>query len=803
LPLLLWLDEPSADGGQLSRTVRVAGWAAGGSPIVRIEVMCDAAPVGLAELGHPRPDVATRHPNLAQSDRAGFSLAWDTTRLTRGRHTLTVRAVDVLGRVTEIARTVEAEPPLLLDLDELSPDGCPVSGLVRVSGWAAGADPIARVEVACDALPIGVAEIGLLRPDVAAGYPNLAESDRAGFSLLWDTRRLTQGQHTLAVRAVDLNGGLAEVSRTVEVEPPLLLDLDELSPDGSPVSGLVRISGWAAGADPIARVEVACDAVPIGVAEIGLFRPDVAAGYPNLAQADRSGFCLTWDTTRASQGTHTVTVRAVDVKGRVAEWAGIVEVESLVLLDLDQPAPDADRLSGFIKVSGWAAGASPIVRVEVACDGVPVGIAEIGLPRPDVAACHPTLAAVERSGFAMVLEASLLAPGLHELTVQAFDARQRVKRVARQITVPPIRRPGKRPKCKRFALYTSSLGNYFFNEIRDLLAAGLEQLGFVVEIRNERYWYDEDADWHVVIAPHEFFHLGAGRSLLREDVPSHLILLNTEQRSTPWFSLASECFWRAHSIWDINYESSLLIRSRGYACGYLPLGYVHDFAPAGIVEELPEHYGTCFVEPQIRGRAYAGASFGERPIDVMFIGHASRRRDRFFAKAASVFSRYRCYLHFSDVSRPVIPGMTTHMNTATVVGLAQRAKILVNVHHGDDRYFEWHRMVMLGIWQRALVVTEPSGMAPPFRAGVDFVETPLDEMAHTIEYYLSSAEGSRKARETIERGFSTLTESCRLTDTLRQLILDLLNVPEFPERFTTASGEKPGALKEPKSMRAR
>jgi hypothetical protein len=403
----------------------------------------------------------------------------------------------------------------------------------------------------------------------------------------------------------------------------------------------------------------------------------------------------------------------------------------------------------------------------------------------------------------MVLEASLLAPGQHELTVQAFDARRRVARVSRQINVPPIRRPQRRPKCKRFALYTSSLGNYFFNEIRDLLAAGLEQLGFVVEMRNERYWFDEDADWHVVIAPHEFFHLGGGRSLLYDAVPSHLILLNTEQRSTPWFSLAYECFWRAHSIWDINYESSQLIRSRGYACSHLPLGYVPDFAPAEIVDELPEHYGTCFIEPQIRGGVHAGAPFGERPIDVMFIGHSSRRRDRFFAKAAPVFSRYRCYLHFSDLSRPVIPGLTTHMDTATVIGLAQRAKILVNVHHGDDKYFEWHRIVMLGIWQRALVVSEPSGMAPPFRPGVDFVETPLDEMAQTIEYYLSSAEGPRQAHEIIERGFSTLTESCRLKDALRRLILDLLNVPEFPERFSTPSAGKPRALTEPKSMRTR
>jgi hypothetical protein len=354
------------------------------------------------------------------------------------------------------------------------------------------------------------------------------------------------------------------------------------------------------------------------------------------------------------------------------------------------------------------------------------------------------------------------------------------------MTVAPARQPERRPNCKRFALYTSSLGNYFFDEIRDLLAAGLEQLGFVVEIRDERYWFDDDADWHVVIAPHEFFYLGTGRNLLRAEAPAQLILVNTEQPSTQWFSLASDCFWRAHSIWDINYESALLIRSRGHLCSYLTLGYVPGFRPAELVEELPEHYGTCGVGPDIRGRSHAGAAFAERPIDVLFVGHASRRRERFFAKAAPVLSRYRCYLHLSTLGGPVIPGVTTHMNTATVVGLAQRAKIFVNVHHGDDRYFEWHRIVMLGIWQRALVISEPSGAAPPFQAGLDFVETPLDGMAETIDYYLSSSEGSIEAHEITQRGFRTLTESCRLSDCLRRLILDLHCVPEFPRRFVTS-----------------
>jgi hypothetical protein len=391
----------------------------------------------------------------------------------------------------------------------------------------------------------------------------------------------------------------------------------------------------------------------------------------------------------------------------------------------------------------------------------------------------------------VAVDLSFLAPGEHELIIRAVDPRHHTTDVARQIVIEKRQaaRSILRPSCKRFALYTSSIGNYFFDEIRSLLAAGLRELGFVVETRDERGGFSDSADWHIVIAPHEFFSLGAGRGMLREEAPPGLILLNTEQPSTRWFALAFECFGKAHSIWDINHESSQLINGRGYACGYLPLGYVPGFEPANRIEALPEHYGTSCLEPRIRGHLRRGGEFAERPIDLLFVGHASRRREDFFAKAAPVLSRYRCYLHFSDVSAPVIPGVTTHMNTATVIGLAQRSKVHLNVHHGDDRYFEWHRIVMLGIWQRALVISERCGSAPPFQAGVDFVEASLEEMPETIDYYLRSAEGLREGHQIVQRGFRTLIEGCRLADALRRLILELYAVPEFPRRFRGTSRE--------------
>ena len=125
------------------------------------------------------------------------------------------------------------------------------------------------------------------------------------------------------------------------------------------------------------------------------------------------------------------------------------------------------------------------------------------------------------------------------------------------------------------------------------------------------------------------------------------------------------------------------------------------------------------METEISNRSYFHQPLSDRPIDIFFIAHASERRRAFFAKHASFLSKYRCYLHIPNLIGPVISGRTTDMDTKTVIGLEQRSKIILNIHHGQDVYFEWHRIVMHGIWQKALVISEPCSPAPPFWHGAD------------------------------------------------------------------------------------
>lgn len=326
---------------------------------------------------------------------------------------------------------------------------------------------------------------------------------------------------------------------------------------------------------------------------------------------------------------------------------------------------------------------------------------------------------------------------------------------------------------KHFAVYTSSLGNYFFEEIRDLIASGLRQLGAKVTLVNECEEYLPDADWHIVIAPHEFFYLGMGETRRQGALPENLILVNTEQPSTQWFALSLTMFRHARAIWDIDYHSSREISKRGFNCSYLPLGFVPNFTSYERIDDLPEAIAPQALTHSARKHSYLFDPWPQRPIDILFMGTMSKKREEFFARFDGVAARYNSYLHKIPAGEPLLPGHPWYLGTSGSAGLAQRSKLVINIHRGNDVYFEWQRVVMLGIWQRTLVISEPCTSAPPFEAGKDYVEASAVEIPKLVDYYLATADGQRKAQEIIDHGYLTLTKGCLITDYLSALLNEL------------------------------
>jgi hypothetical protein len=307
-------------------------------------------------------------------------------------------------------------------------------------------------------------------------------------------------------------------------------------------------------------------------------------------------------------------------------------------------------------------------------------------------------------------------------------------------------------------------------EIRDLIAAGLRELGCHVVVQSESAGLNTDVDLQIVIAPHEFFFLGQGERLRHESWPDNVILVTTEQPWTKWFARASECLPKAQAVWDIDFQTARHLRRMGIACDHLPLGYVPNHDPLNQVAKLAEHYGSCFLAEEIGSTASARGPLATRPLDLVFIGGMAHRRELFFTHAAPILADFNSYIHINGSNSPVIPGQNSYIDTATAVGLSQRSKILLNIHRGNDVYFEWHRMVMHGLWQKTLVVSEVSSVAPPFKAGVDYVEATLDELPRTLHYFLRTPRGQRQAQEIAENGHETLVKECRLSQFLDLLL---------------------------------
>lgn len=326
------------------------------------------------------------------------------------------------------------------------------------------------------------------------------------------------------------------------------------------------------------------------------------------------------------------------------------------------------------------------------------------------------------------------------------------------------------------AVYYSTSGNYFFQEIALLLHAGITQAGFRAELRTDEHGAAADAGFHLVVAPHEFFPLGRGASCFGKNAGDRLLLLNTEQPQTQWYRLAAAMFPHARHIFDMDRETAAANHAAGLPASHLPLGFVENFAPYSTDRDLQPGPETEALGMDVRRWRDTGRLLTERPIALSFVGGETARRSAFFAKASPLLEQHECHLRLMPGgSGPWTAGRTRiHLRTLTTVGLSQRSRIVFNVHRDKEHYFEWHRIVLMGIWQRALVLTETATETAPFVPGEDYVQAPLEEMPHLIDYYLRDPQGIAAAERIRNSGYERLRSQCNLPSMMREILTPLL-----------------------------
>src|SRR5579884_645103 len=349
----------------------------------------------------------------------------------------------IAGTATRQTREAAAVPaPLEALLEEARVDA---HGILRVRGWAVSRTAIEQIGVFLDGRPLGLAEKSVSRHDVGRAYPDYPDSCNSGF--LFDQRIDDPAREGRTVKVVVVAaGGIVAQMTAALAAPPALQPEDRpegmlrLHCDVASLSetGVLTLSGWAVCASGIERIDIALDDAPVGMAEIGLDRPDVGNRFPAVPGARRAGFQFCGDLGKRCEGEHLLRLSAFGKAGETEAHHRLLRAAAEIAAPppaappqraircyLDTPpvvdGAAGEKVRGFLSLAGWAISPCGIAGVEVFIDGRSLGEAYFGVRREDIRAAFPDAEGSLLSGFAMLVPPQAMKPGRHEVRVAIRD----------------------------------------------------------------------------------------------------------------------------------------------------------------------------------------------------------------------------------------------------------------------------------------------------------------------------------------------------------------------------------------------
>src|SRR5438876_267011 len=329
--LIVTMTEP-ASGSTVSGTVTVSASVSvvGSLTVAGVQFKLDGSNLG------------------AQDTSAPYSVSWNTTTASNGSHTLSAVATDALGL------QYASDPVTVTTANDITPptvsiiapaNGATVSGTIIVTAGAADNVGVAGVQFRVDGANIGV------------------EDTVAPYSISIDTTTAVNGPHTFAAVARDAAG-----NRTTSAPVTITVANDTTAPT-------VSITSPANGATVSGTITVSADAADdIGVVGVQFFGDGASLG----AEDATAPYSISFNTTGASNGLHTLTAVARDAAGNRTTSAPVTITvandTTAPTVSITSPANGA-TVSGTVTVTASAADNVGVAGGQFRVDGANVGAA--------------------------------------------------------------------------------------------------------------------------------------------------------------------------------------------------------------------------------------------------------------------------------------------------------------------------------------------------------------------------------------------------------------------------------------------
>jgi Bacterial Ig domain len=371
-----------AEGATIRGTVTVRATVAEALAVAGVQFELDGASLG------------------AEDTSAPYELVWDTTKTPNGGHALTatVRERDEStttsrNNITVDNPTPDTTPPVV---QVTSPSGgATVSGQVTIGAAAADNVGVTGVQFKLDGANLG------------------GEDTSAPYEAGWDTTKSANGQHSLVVVARDAAGNTTtSAATTVTVKNATPTPTPDTTPPtvqvtsptaGSTVSGLLNVSANATDNVGVTGVQFKLDGANLGT-------EDTTAPY-----------AAAWDTTKATNASHTLTAVARDAAGNTTTAAATtvtvknaIPDTTLPTVQLTSPAAGT-TVNGQVTIAATATDNVGVAGVQFKIDGNNLGAEDATVP------------------YTTTWDTTKVANASHTVTAVARDAAGNVK--TNQITV--------------------------------------------------------------------------------------------------------------------------------------------------------------------------------------------------------------------------------------------------------------------------------------------------------------------------------------------------------------------------------
>lgn len=293
---------------------------------------------------------------------------------------------------------------------------------------------------------------------------------------------------------------------------------------------------------------------------------------------------------------------------------------------------------------------------------------------------------------------------------------------------------------KPVLLLAWSEGNFFFTDIAEALLHFLRSRGFephrAFDIQAENL-----ANYQlVVIAPHEFCVHGPGAAWPTEQLRD-VLFVNTEQWHTSWFSLSLDKIMQSRKVLDINPASARGLSRLGMKAGFVPILPLAGDAPNG---SCPPRLSAQASGLRHVSTLTSTDAFDDRPYDVLYVAMMNDRRAQILTSLAPHLAKHRCFIHTPGLDGPMTGASANKLAGHDVDLLARNTKILLNIHQGSSLYFEWHRIVLSGICQGCIVVTEPCIDIGELKTDEHFLSVHAEMMGPYLDWLLTTPAGRDK-----------------------------------------------------------